>query len=139
LAERSVGSAANLTITQIEAIMDEDPRYEPLPEDWKSNSHFCLPLPGAESLLQAGSRVAEHFKATLQRLENQVSEDTVQVFVGHGAAMRHAVYHLGVLDFEEIAGLSMYHAEPVYIELTADGWVQVAGQWKVRDKAVELD
>jgi broad specificity phosphatase PhoE len=139
LAERSVGSAANLTIAQIEAIIREDPRYEPLPEDWKSNSRFCLPLQGAESLLQAGARVAEHLKATMRQLEEQVSEDTLQVFVGHGAAMRHAAYHLGVLDFGEVSGLSMYHAEPVYIELTTDGWLQVAGQWKVRGKAVELD
>ena len=116
LAERSVGSAANLTLQQIEDVVNEDPRYAPLPEDWKSNSRFCLPLQGAESLVQAGERVAAHLKFAMQLLKEQASEDTVKVFVGHGAAMRHAAYSLGVLRFEDIARLSMYHAEPVYFE-----------------------
>ena len=71
LAERSMGSVANLTIRQIEAVVDEDPRYDTLPKDWKSNSRFCLPLQGAESLLQAGERVAEHLKVAMQTLKGQ--------------------------------------------------------------------
>lgn len=46
LAERSVGSAANLNIAQINQIIDDDPRFDSLPKDWKYNSHFCLPLQG---------------------------------------------------------------------------------------------
>lgn len=139
LAERSVGSVSNLTIHQIEAVIREDPRYDPLPEDWKSNSRFCLPLPGAESLLQAGGRVADHLQWAMQQLAEQVREDTVKIFVGHGAAIRHAAYVLGVLRFEEIARLSMYHAEPVYVEYNETGWARVAGRWKIRDRTVELD
>jgi 2,3-bisphosphoglycerate-dependent phosphoglycerate mutase len=139
LAERSVGSAANLTIRQIEEIVETDPRFDPLPEDWKSNSHFCLPLQGAESLMQAGERVAGYLEKAMLQLAEQVSEDTVKVFVGHGAAIRHAACFLGVLDFEEIARLSMYHAEPVYIEYSETGWKHVAGNWKIRNQAVELD
>jgi len=139
LAERSVGCAANLTIEQIETVVGEDPRCAPLPEDWKSNSRFCLPLQGAESLVQAGERVAGHLKIAMQQLAEQASDDTVKVFVGHGAAIRHAAYSLGILRFEEIARLSMYHAEPVYIEITETGWQHVAGNWKVRGQAIELD
>jgi 2,3-bisphosphoglycerate-dependent phosphoglycerate mutase len=139
LAERSVGSVANLTIQQIEDIVDMDPRHNGLPVDWKSDSRFCLPFQGAESLVQAGERVAGHLKETMRRLVERVTKDTVQVFVGHGAAIRHAAYALGVLRFEEIAELSMFHAEPVYIEYTETGWEHVAGDWKVRDQAAGPD
>jgi 2,3-bisphosphoglycerate-dependent phosphoglycerate mutase len=139
LAERGMGSAANLTIDQIETIVREDPRFDPLPADWKSNSHFCLPLQGAESLIQAGERVARHLEQAMQELASQASVDTVKVFVGHGAAIRHAACQLGVLQFEEIARLSMFHAEPVYIEYSETGWAHVAGDWKIRQQETELD
>ena len=135
LAERSVGSAANLTISQIEEIMHIDPRFEPLPENWKSNSYFCLPLQGAESLMDSGKRVADHLLKRMSALQEAVSRPTLKLFVGHGAAFRHAAYHLGILQFEQIAELSMYHGQPVFIELLDDGtWVHVAGQWKIRGK-----
>ena len=54
LAERSVGCAANLTTERIRKIIQDDPRYPDPPADWKSNSRYCLPLQGAESLLEAG-------------------------------------------------------------------------------------
>jgi 2,3-bisphosphoglycerate-dependent phosphoglycerate mutase len=139
LAERSVGNAANLSISQIEAVVGDDPRCSPLPKDWKSDSRFCLPLQGAESLVDAGERVAGHLRTAMQRLGEHARVDTAMVFVGHGAAIRHAAYTLGVLHFGEIARLSMYHAEPVYIEYSATGWQHVAGNWKVREQAVELD
>jgi 2,3-bisphosphoglycerate-dependent phosphoglycerate mutase len=133
LAERGLGSAANLTIKQIERIVHQDPRFDDLPADWKSNSHFCLPLQGAESLIQAGERVAAHLTRQMDALASSVSTDTLKLFIGHGAAFRHAAYHLGVLKFEQIAQLSMYHAEPVFLEYQQKGrWRQVAGQWKVR-------
>ncbi|MCU7835871.1 MAG: phosphoglycerate mutase family protein [gamma proteobacterium symbiont of Taylorina sp.] len=138
LAERSVGSAANLNISQIEKIIDNDPRFEALPKDWKSNSHFCLPLQGAESLMDSGKRVAEHLLKAMTDLKQSVQPATMKIFVGHGAAFRHAAYHLGILEFEQIAQLSMYHGQPVYIELLDDGsWVQIAGQWKIREKKTQ--
>jgi 2,3-bisphosphoglycerate-dependent phosphoglycerate mutase len=135
LAERSLGSAANLTIAQIEAIVREDPRYPELPPDWKSNSHFRLPLQGAESLLQAGERVATHLRTQMAALAATAGGDTLQLFVGHGAAFRHAAYHLGVLAFDDIRRLSMHHARPVLLEYRAHGpWRHVGGEWKVRGR-----
>ena len=133
LAERGLGSAANLSIGAIETVIREDPRFPELPADWKSNSRFRLPLQGAESLLEAGERVAAHIERQMQTLSERVSIDTLKLFVGHGAAFRHAAHVLGVLSFEQIARLSMYHAQPVYLEyLPGDGWRHVGGEWKPR-------
>ncbi len=131
LAERCLGSAANLTLTQIEAIIEQDPRFESLPANWKSNSHFRLPLQGAESLLEAGQRVAN----TLQQLAEQqpaLTQDTLLPVVGHGAAFRHAAYHLGLLSLQQVARLSMYHAQPVYLSYNAGRWQHINGEWKLR-------
>jgi len=138
LAERGLGSAANLTVAAIEAIVREDPRFDELPLDWKSNSSFRLPLQGAESLLEAGQRVAAHISTRMHALAEQVAGDTLKLFVGHGAAFRHAAYHMGILSFEQIAQLSMYHAQPVFLEYRAeDGWHHIGGEWKVRARHSE--
>jgi 2,3-bisphosphoglycerate-dependent phosphoglycerate mutase len=133
LAERSLGSGNNLSRHQIEAAIKADPRFDALPEDWKSNSHFQLPLQGAESLMQAGQRVAAHLDARLATLAQAVERDTVKLFVGHGAAFRHAAHLLGVLEFEQIAKLSMHHCRPVFLERKfAGAWSHLTGEWKVR-------
>ncbi|PID43365.1 MAG: phosphoglycerate mutase [Gammaproteobacteria bacterium] len=136
LAERCVGSLANLTTRQIESILAGDPRFESPPADWKSNSHYQLPTQGAESLLQAGERVARHITRRMQQLQIEQAASgrgLLKVFVGHGAALRHAACVMGILEFDQIAGLSMYHARPVYFEYSPDGeWRQVDGEWKVR-------
>ena len=138
LAERGLGSAANLSVAAIAEIVREDPRFDELPTDWKSNSRFRLPLQGAESLLEAGARVAAHIEAQMRSLSETADQDTLKMFVGHGAAFRHAAFHMGVLTFEQIAQLSMYHAQPVFIEyLAQDGWRHVGGEWKVRAKHSE--
>jgi 2,3-bisphosphoglycerate-dependent phosphoglycerate mutase len=135
LAERGLGSAANLSIRTIEAVVRDDPRFPDLPADWKSNSRFRLPLQGAESLLEAGERVAAHIKRQMSTLSEQASADTLKLFVGHGAAFRHAAYIQGVLSFEQIARLSMYHAQPIYLEyLPGDRWRHVGGEWKPRSE-----
>ena len=140
LAERGLGSVANMTIRQIEKIIVEDPRYEEPPLEWKSNSHYCLPFQGAESLIQAGVRVAEHLQQQMHRLREEVSVDTVKLFVGHGAAFRHAAYHLGILQFEQLAQFSMFHARPVLIECLDDGsWRHIGGDWKIRSAGNGLD
>jgi 2,3-bisphosphoglycerate-dependent phosphoglycerate mutase len=137
LAERCVGSAANLSITQIEAAVREDPRYPELPPDWKSDSRFRLPLQGAESLLEAGGRVAGHLRERMADLAATARHDTLKLFVGHGAAFRHAAHHLGVLQFDDIRRLSMYHARPVLLEYRSDGpWRHAGGEWKVRGEDV---
>ncbi len=139
LAERGLGSCmANLSIVQIEEIMREDPRFSMPPADWKSNSRYCLPYPGAESLLNAGERVARHLTQTMELLAQSASIDSLKIFVGHGAAFRHAAYHLGVLQYDEIARLSMFHAQPVYLEYMGENkWLHRAGEWKVRSHLVQ--
>ena len=140
LAERGLGSVANMTIQQIEKVIVEDPRYEEPPLDWKSNSHYCLPFQGAESLMQAGERVAAHLQQQMQQLRTEVSVDTVKLFVGHGAAFRHAAFHLGILEFDQLAQLSMFHARPVLVEYLDDGsWRHIGGDWKVRNAKNGLD
>ena len=131
LAERGLGCAANLTVEQIREILQQDPRHAEPPSNWKANSEYRLPLQGAESLLEAGARVADHLSHRMAAM----SGAGVKLFVGHGAAFRHAAYHLGVLEFEQIARLSMFHGRPVFLEYRpSGGWRQVAGEWKVRDK-----
>ena len=134
LAERGVGSLANLTIAQIEAILHEDPRVSDPPADWKADSRYRLPLQGAESLLEAGERGAGHLSKSMAALPPG-DHDRVKVFVGHGAAFRHAAYHLGVLAFEQIRQLSMFHCRPVMIEYLPGGqWRHDEGDWKVRSE-----
>lgn len=140
LAERGLGCAANLSIKAIEDMLEQDPRYGKPPPDWKSNSHYRLPLQGAESLMQAGQRVAAHLRQTMQDLVPVCDVDTVQLFVGHGAAFRHAACELGVLSFGQLARLSMYHAKPVLIEYLPTGeWHHIGGDWKVREPKEALD
>jgi 2,3-bisphosphoglycerate-dependent phosphoglycerate mutase len=136
LAERCVGSVANLTVDEIEVLLAGDPRFELPPPNWKADSHYRLPFQGAESLLQAGERVAAHLRLRIEDLAGAVGRDTVKVFVGHGAAFRHAAFHLGVIGFTRIAQISMFHAQAVYIERLDDGtWRQVGGEWKIRRKS----
>lgn len=135
LAERCVGSAANLSITRINQIIEQDPRYQDLPENWKSDSFFRLPFQGAESLMQAGLRVADLLNDEMHNLHSQAKANQLKIFVGHGAAFRHAAFHLGVLQQQQIAQLSMYHCRPLYLEYLGKAqWRHVAGQWKIRPK-----
>ncbi|MFK5986092.1 MAG: histidine phosphatase family protein [Pseudomonadota bacterium] len=134
LTERSVGCVANLNITQIENILTADPRYSCPPKNWKSDSYYSLPFQGAESLMDAGLRVAQFIAQKMQQLKSRICQDTIMIFVGHGAAFRHAAYHLSVLEYEQIAQLSMFHAQPIYIELKQQGQFQhIFGKWKVRN------
>ncbi|MFK5891720.1 MAG: histidine phosphatase family protein [Pseudomonadota bacterium] len=139
LAERGVGSVANLSISRIEEIIACDPRYENLPVNWKSNSYYCLPFQGAESLMDSGERVAKHIKTSMLELRNEIKTDTLKLYVGHGAAFRHAAFHLGLLDFEQIAQLSMFHGSPIYFELTEENkWTHIFGEWKVRGETTQF-
>jgi len=132
LAERSVGAFANLSAAEIEDILDRDPRYARPPQNWKSDSHFKLPAQGAESLIEAGARVAHCLRLHMERLPEHAGPDT-RIFVGHGASLRHAAHHLGVLGLEDIRRLSMHHARPVVLKCTQDGtWHHHIGSWKER-------
>jgi len=148
LSERSVGAVANLSVAAIELLLAEDPRYPSPPPGWKSNSHYCLPFQGAESLTEAGKRVAHHlqwradqFDLLPNQLPNQLSkqlskqlynQQRLKIVVGHGAAIRHACVHLGLLDLESVSTISMHHARPVFVAKDDTGWHMVGGAWKSR-------
>ena len=141
LAERGLGCAANLTLAQIENILHDDPRHPPPPQNWKADSYYRLPLQGAESLIEAGQRVANHIKRRMAELTDADADSDgdcvaeVRIFVGHGAAFRHAAFHLGALQLDRVATLSMHHGRPLFLESGADGrWRHVAGDWKLRAK-----
>lgn len=135
LCERGVGSAANLTEEQIESVIRNDPRYDELPAGWKSASSFCLPLPGAESLLDAGRRVATHVEKALSELQQAGTSNQIKLFVGHGGAFRHAALHMGILKADDIPRLSMHHARPVFLQFEAGGkWRHIGGEWKIRGR-----
>ena len=135
LQERSLGSAANLTLQEIEDAVARDPRQPDLPAGWRRDPHFRLPLPGAESLMQAGARAARRITISLAALSASARHDTLELVVGHGGALRHAAVHLGVLPLEQAPFLSMEYGEPVVIERLEGGrWAHAAGQWKKRLK-----
>lgn len=135
LCERSVGAVANMTVSEIERVVELDPRYDPLPPGWKSQSDFRLPFDGAESLLGAGERVAEH----LGQLSLSGSESKVQLVVGHGASIRHACYHMNVLAFDDIKRLSMFYGRPVVFHQQDAGWSRIYGEWKKRRSVDPID
>ncbi|CAM0556703.1 histidine phosphatase family protein [Halomonas sp. ATBC28] len=139
LCERSVGALANLSIQEIERIVALDPRLEPLPKGWKSASDFRLPFDGAESLLEAGERVAAHLQALLDIPPRLEGAKRLQLVVGHGASIRHASYHLNVIPFSDIKRLSMFHGHPVVFERHNQGWHRLYGNWKQRQPADPLD
>ena len=139
LSERSVGAMANLTVDQIEQILLDDPRYPAAPPGWKSDSHYCLPFQGAESLLQAGQRVAAHIVDTREVMNQQIVKPTLKIIVGHGASIRHACAALNILELEVVKSISMYHARPVYIAKIDGNWQVIAGEWKPRSKQSDGD
>jgi len=82
--------------------------------------------------MQAGERVAAHVSQSMSALPPAES-DRVKIFVGHGAAFRHAACHLGVLESAQLRQLSMYHCRPVFIECLQGGlWLHLEGDWKIR-------
>lgn len=138
LAERSVGSAANLTESRIEEIIACDPRFHALPRGWKSSSAFRLPFPGAESLIEAGERVARHMRDRMEAIGTGGTGDIVKLFVGHGGAFRHAAAGLGVMTVAEARARSMQYGGVVFLQAASNGpWHQVAGNWKMRRSADE--
>ncbi len=140
LTERSMGAMANLSVSEIEAILDKDPRYALPPQGWKSSRNYKLPYPGAESLAEAGKRVAEHIVKPTRFLGQYPSlQQQVRILVGHGASFRHACVELGILSEQEVKKYSMYHAEPLYFKHENNGWKLISGAWKIRQQQDQPD
>ena len=139
LCERSVGAVANLSVKEIERIVALDPRLDALPKGWKSSSDFKLPFEGAESLMEAGKRVAGHLSTLLERHAFQDTDQRLQIIVGHGASIRHACHHLKVITFSEIQRLSMFYGQPVVFEHKDDDWRRLYGHWKHRRTVGPID
>jgi broad specificity phosphatase PhoE len=143
LAERSLGAAANLSVAEIEAVLAADPRFASPEPGWKRDPHYKLPLQGAESLAQAGERVARH---VLLRANACGSGSSLKLFVGHGGAFRHAASWLGLLSFDAVQRLTMQHAAPLYFEYRSapspalgERLVAVAGDWRERTDPTSFD
>jgi 2,3-bisphosphoglycerate-dependent phosphoglycerate mutase len=133
LLERSLGSCANLSFSQIERVLALDARLDPLPFDWRRRAYFRLPVPGAESHMQAGERTAARIRERVEFVRDHAEIDTLKILVAHGGCIRHACVHLGVLDVDVVSTLTMGYAESVVIEPRSDDeWVQVAGEWRKR-------
>ncbi len=129
LTERSVGAAANLTLDQIEDALARDPRTSVPAAGWKSDSAYKLPFPGAESLLEAGARVAS---CLIEVADHAQSTSTLTLVVGHGASLRHAAARLGLMSLEQAKAVSMHHAMPIILRRDNGIWSRVAGSWKPR-------
>ena len=142
LSERSVGNVANLTISQIEQLLKQDPRYDAPPIGWKSKSEYKLPFMGAESLLEAGERVARHLTEIVNKNgdaqceqtqpQDSANDNCVRLVIGHGAAIRHAACHLKLMTLNDVSQFSMYHAHPIVLSYKGAKWQHIAGQWKPR-------
>ncbi|HEX7476886.1 MAG TPA: histidine phosphatase family protein, partial [Polyangiales bacterium] len=139
LCERSLGAAANLTVAQIDQILARDSRYGRPPPHWRYLPTFELPFPGAESLMSAGKRVAEHLRNTALALASKSRAETLKLCVGHGGALRYAACELGVLELARAPQLSMQHGRPVLIErLTAGSWTHLDGSWEERSPIAKV-
>lgn len=133
LMERGMGSGANLTIERIEEIVRDDPRFEDPPDGWRRLPHYRLPLPGAESQMEAGARAAARIRMGADEVRRTHERDTIRLFLAHGGSLRHASVVLGVTPLERIAQLSMDYVQPVVLEAKEDdGWAHVLGEWKRR-------
>jgi 2,3-bisphosphoglycerate-dependent phosphoglycerate mutase len=131
LIERGLGSATNLTFDRIEALLRSDPRQAQLPQGWRRMPEFRLPVQGAESLMQAGARVAARVAASLDAIPEDDPRDLARLFVAHSGCLRHAAVALGALDVRVVPGLSMDFAQTVMIEKLPSGdWVHVGGQFR---------
>ena len=60
------------------------------------------------------------------------STKQVKLFVGHGASIRHAAFHMNVIAFSDIKRLSMHYGHPVVLEFVGDKTTQLFGDWKQR-------
>ncbi len=130
--ERGLGSCANLRFDEIEALLAVDERLDPLPEDWRRIPDFRLPVPGAESQMEAGRRTAARIDGSLAAMP-EGPEDRMRIFVAHGGCLRHAAVVKGALPIERVTQVTMDYGQVVAMERLPDGtWRRAIGEWKER-------
>jgi 2,3-bisphosphoglycerate-dependent phosphoglycerate mutase len=132
--ERSLGSCANLRLDEISRLLAADPRLSPLPEGWRRTPDFRLPVPGAESLMQAGARTAARIDASLDTIPADDTRDILRLFVAHSGCLRHAAVVKQALEADLVSGITMDFAQSIFVERLSDGsWKRIEGEWKKRD------
>ncbi len=137
LAERKMGPMANLTVKEIEAVLEKDPRYSAPPPNWKSSKNYRLPFIDCESLAMAGQRVANYIKTTpSNHIQNT---NAFRILVGHGASFRYACAALDILQETQIPSLSMHYAEPLFFQQEKQVWKHIGGNWKQRNLKDNID
>jgi 2,3-bisphosphoglycerate-dependent phosphoglycerate mutase len=130
LTERSVGAATNLSLREIDSVMQRDPRMDEAPAGWERDPHYRLPFPGAESLVEAGARVARHIREAAEAIRRRGGgEDRMKIVVGHSGSLLHALVHLGAFDLDAVSELTLPYARPVPIAQDAE-----AGGWNLLDR-----
>ncbi len=130
--ERGLGSCANLRFDEIEAMLAADDRLDPLPEGWRRIPDFRLPVPGAESQMDAGRRTADRIDGSLAAMRGG-PKDRMRIFVAHGGCLRHASVVKGALSIERVTQVTMDYGQVVAIERLLDGsWRRAIGEWKER-------
>lgn len=130
--ERGLGSCANLRFDEIEALLAADDRLDPLPEGWRRIPEFRLPVPGAESQMEAGRRTAARIDGSLAAMPAG-PEDRMRIFVAHGGCLRHASVVKGALAIERVTEVTMDYGQVVAVERRPDGsWQRAVGEWKER-------
>lgn len=130
--ERGLGSCANLRFDEIEAVLASDDRLDPLPEGWRRIPDFRLPVPGAESQMDAGRRTAARIDGSLAAMPTD-EVDRMRIFVAHGGCLRHACVVKGALSIERVTEVTMDYGQVVSVERLPDGtWRRAIGEWKER-------
>ena len=131
MAGRSLGSATNLKVAQIESLIDEDPRFTKAPKDWLSKTDYRPPFAGAETLGAAGERLGGFVRRRAEEMWPHLTGDTLKVFVGHSSALIHAAAYLDVLPAKRAAHLALPHAACALIEFDARGRCSlVSADWR---------
>jgi 2,3-bisphosphoglycerate-dependent phosphoglycerate mutase len=121
MAGRSLGSVANLKLTQIESLVEDDARFTKAPKGWQSKTDYRPPFAGAETLGGAGERLGGFVRRRVEEMWPHLTGDTLKVFVGHGSALIHGAAFLGVIPKKRAAQLALPHTAWALIEFNAAG------------------
>lgn len=128
LSERKLGEATNLSLDEIEQILKLDPRTQSPSRGWEHNSWYKLPFSGAESLMEAGLRVAAHLQKCTEELH--FGPKRCQVVIADSNAICHAASCLGLIQSKDIPQRKLAPCAPLFLHRRHRGhWELISGQW----------